>query len=121
MRDLDNEIRRIVENCTEFITQMSDRLRPKYHSSLGKGGSGNVVRDAAKKLQFHIFDRDSLKVIQDQFAVYTRKITVLMVTAVRYFVSWPTCRTSLADYLIAERRPELTVSPCCPVFSRLRT
>lgn len=83
MRSLDDEIRRVVKDCTEFITQASNRLRPKYHSSLAPGGSGSVFRDTSKKLQFHIFDRDFLTIIRDQFAAYTRKITFLIVMAIR--------------------------------------
>ncbi|KAF6803827.1 hypothetical protein CPLU01_16091 [Colletotrichum plurivorum] len=77
------EIRNELDDFVSLLMQVSDRLLLKYHPSLAPGGSGNVFKDAAKKLQFHMFDRNSLAVILDQFAAYTRKITFLMVAALR--------------------------------------
>ena len=61
-----------------LIQAALDTLRPRYDRSLlGEGGSGNVLRDAAKKVQW-LWERDRVEDLERKLRDNTLRLSLLV-------------------------------------------
>ncbi|TID21434.1 hypothetical protein E6O75_ATG04829 [Venturia nashicola] len=69
-----------VDKCRIAVDSFTKRI-DKYKNSLGKRGSHNSIKDAARKVQWQICQKDEITRFRVEIAGYTDSITMLVATA----------------------------------------
>lgn len=72
--------KRAAEQCRLHISVFLTKIK-SYDSSLGAGGSGSRLRDAAKKVQWTFAQRDELAKFQTEVNGHISAINMLLITA----------------------------------------
>ncbi|KAK8079140.1 hypothetical protein PG994_002947 [Apiospora phragmitis] len=67
----------IVNECATPINDALDRWHPKYHQSLQPGGSGNAVKDAFRKVEWSVREKQALQELQDKLRKNTERLALL--------------------------------------------
>ncbi|OIW29088.1 hypothetical protein CONLIGDRAFT_633272 [Coniochaeta ligniaria NRRL 30616] len=58
----------VVDECGILIGEVLHELRERYGDSLQPGGSGNRVKDAYKKVEFSVRERDRVQLLQESLS-----------------------------------------------------
>lgn len=69
-----------VETCRESMSVFLAKIR-KFERSLGEGGSGNVVKDAARKVQWQLTRKEEVERFRAELAGHYAAINMLLATA----------------------------------------
>jgi hypothetical protein len=78
MQGLSAAAKSIVNECGTLIQDALDTLRPRYDGSLLRdGGSGNVMRDAAKKVQW-LWERGQVEDLESKLKDNTLRLSLLV-------------------------------------------
>jgi hypothetical protein len=72
--------RRAEEQCRLYISAFLDNIKT-YNRSLRHGGSGSLLRDAAKKIQWTFAQKDELAKFRTEVNGHTSAINMLLITA----------------------------------------
>jgi hypothetical protein len=78
--------RHSIDKCRISVASFTDRIR-KYGKSLAAGGSGNSFKDAARKVQWELCEKDEVARFRVEVAGYSNSINMLLATASVYGVS----------------------------------
>jgi hypothetical protein len=71
---------RTIDQCRLSISAFLDNIK-SYNRSLGVGGSGSRLRDAAKKIQWTLTQKDDLVRFRTEINGYATVINMLSITA----------------------------------------
>jgi|SRR5215469_4918252 len=69
-----------VQKCRTCVDAFTKHIR-KYNKSLGVGGSGNRLKDAARKLQWSVSEKDEVAKFRAEVVGYSNSIHMLIATA----------------------------------------
>jgi hypothetical protein len=72
--------RRATEQCRLHISKFLDKIK-SYNRSLGPGGSGNRLKDAARKVQWTFAQKDELVKFRTEINGHASAINMLLITA----------------------------------------
>jgi hypothetical protein len=72
--------RQTVEKCRLTVQAFSQRIN-KYGVSLGNGGSGNIMKDAAMKIGWQLSQKDEVSKFRAEIAAHSASINMLLATA----------------------------------------
>ena len=72
--------RRAADQCRQCIEAFLEKIK-KYQNSLKSGGSGNAVKDIARKLQWQAVQKDVLARFRAEINAHCSSIGMLLVTA----------------------------------------
>ncbi|KAK8030024.1 hypothetical protein PG993_011315 [Apiospora rasikravindrae] len=92
--NLNIETRPIVNECATLIRNALDRWFPKYNQSLQPGGSGNSVKDAFRKIEWSLREKQGLRELQEKLRKNTERLALLTGITSRH-----TARTENASLL----------------------
>ena len=71
---------RMVDQCRSCIETFLETTR-KYRSSLREGGSGNRLRDTARKLQWQVLHSEEVNKFRAEINAHCSAISMLLITA----------------------------------------
>jgi hypothetical protein len=80
--------RQTVEDCGLRIQAFRNKLR-KYKLHLQDGGSSNFVKDAARKVQWQVSQKDETEKFRAEISAYTESINMLLTTSSVYVTNLP--------------------------------
>ncbi|KAL8366010.1 hypothetical protein RB595_004679 [Gaeumannomyces hyphopodioides] len=78
---LERDIGLAVHECGGLIKAALDKLTGRYGDSLGHGGSGNKLKDAYKRIEFTLREKDDLASLRRKLSETTARISLLSVLA----------------------------------------
>ncbi|KAK8112668.1 hypothetical protein PG984_013194 [Apiospora sp. TS-2023a] len=84
LANLDTQTRNVVNECATLMKDALDRWYPKYHQSLQPGGSGNPVKDAFRKVEWSVREKQGLKELQYGLRKNTERLALLVGITSRY-------------------------------------
>ena len=76
--ELDTEVQRVIESCTELIQNASSHFRRKYEASMMPSGSGNVMKNMTKKVEFAVREKSNIQELRDKIRSKIETLTLLM-------------------------------------------
>jgi hypothetical protein len=74
---LDNTTKAVVQECAGLIEEALQQFGARYESSLQPGGSGNKLRDAYKKVEWSVRERERLHDLREKLRKNTERLTML--------------------------------------------
>jgi hypothetical protein len=83
LNGLDNVAREVTNECGSLIQGLLNRWRAKYHDSLQPEGSGNVIRDWGRKIEWSLREQEVVREFQEKLAQGIQRLTLLMCLAAR--------------------------------------
>ncbi|EJT69297.1 hypothetical protein GGTG_12916 [Gaeumannomyces tritici R3-111a-1] len=78
---LERDVELAVHECGDLIKAALDKLINRYGDCLGKGESGNKLKDAYKKIEFTLREKDDLIGLRRKLSETTARISLLSVLA----------------------------------------
>ena len=72
--------RRAADDCRKSIEVFLEKIRG-YSASLRSGGSGNVLKDASKKVKWQISQKEDLTRFRAEINAHSTSINMLLMTA----------------------------------------
>jgi len=69
-----------VKECQQSLEELCSRIQ-KYDVSFQKDGSGNVIKDAAMKLRWHISEKEAVVKFRDTISSHTNALNILLASA----------------------------------------
>jgi len=83
LAQLDSVTKSVVKECTGLIDGAIQHLTSRYGDSLRPGGSGGKVRDAYKKAEWMLRDREWVQQLQEKLRRNTERLSFLNGLAAR--------------------------------------
>ena len=83
LHELDTEVKREGESSTVLVQDALTQFQQKYHGSLMPGGSGNVMKDMVKKVEFSVREKARVQELRDKIRRSIEKLTLLTNIAVQ--------------------------------------
>ncbi|KAH6971410.1 hypothetical protein BKA56DRAFT_635546 [Ilyonectria sp. MPI-CAGE-AT-0026] len=83
LKSVESEIKHVVADCGKLVQDALDHFLPKYHSHLRSGGSGNIFKDALKKVEWNFSEMANLQRLSGKMKTYTERISLLIGIAAR--------------------------------------
>ncbi|KAK8063395.1 hypothetical protein PG996_008047 [Apiospora saccharicola] len=77
LTNLDAQTKTVVNECATLIQDALNRWCPKYHESLQPGGSGSTVKDALRKIEWSVREKQGIQELQDKLHRNTEKLALL--------------------------------------------
>ena len=75
--------RAAAQGCRQSIDCMLQRVR-RYQESLRSGGSGNLLKDGARKVQWKIVERDEIDRFRAEVAAHANSLNIVLISASMY-------------------------------------
>ncbi|KAB5539410.1 hypothetical protein GE09DRAFT_317495 [Coniochaeta sp. 2T2.1] len=69
--------RSVVDECGTLVGDVLQKFRDRYDCSLEPGGSGSRARDAVKKLEFSVRERETVRVLQETLRTAVGRLGML--------------------------------------------
>jgi hypothetical protein len=79
--------RQTVDRCRTCIDKFKQKIQ-KYRRSLAAGGSGNVIADVTRKIQWSVSEQEHMASFRAELTGYTESINMLIATASVYVRSF---------------------------------
>jgi predicted RecB family endonuclease len=83
LNTLDQVTKSVVDECGTLLQEAADRFIPRYHSSLQSGGSGRKIKDAYKKIEWSVREKERLHELRDKLRENTERLCLLTALAAR--------------------------------------
>ncbi|KAK5660897.1 hypothetical protein OQA88_12270 [Cercophora sp. LCS_1] len=77
LSQLDNVTKDAVRDCTDLVEEALRHFQSKYGSSLQQGGSGNKLRDARKKIEWSLREKERLRELRGKLSRNTQRLLLL--------------------------------------------
>jgi hypothetical protein len=74
---LDQATKAVVDECAGLIEQAIQHFGSRYHDSLRAEGSGNKWRDACKKVEWAVREKERLLELREKLRRNTERLTLL--------------------------------------------
>lgn len=83
LTELDRATKTVVEECAALIEGALQHFGTRYHGSLQTEGSGNKCRDAYKKIEWALREKERLLELREKLQRNTERLTLLNGLAAR--------------------------------------
>ncbi|KAK7959484.1 uncharacterized protein PG986_004338 [Apiospora aurea] len=84
LANLSIETKSIVNECATLIQNALDRWFPKYQQNLQPGGSGSSVKDAFRKIEWSLREKQGIQELQDKLRKNTERLALIIGITSRY-------------------------------------
>ncbi len=81
--ELDTVTKQVVEECADLIQKALARWQRKYGQALSPDGSGNVLKDASRKVEWYLREKERVAELRAQLDRGVQRMTLLSALAVR--------------------------------------
>ncbi|GAB1309964.1 hypothetical protein MFIFM68171_00174 [Madurella fahalii] len=83
LSSLDNATKAVVDDCAGLIEAALQHFGSRYQDNLRAGGSGNKWKDAYKKVEWSVKEKERLQELQEKLRQNTERLALLSVLAMR--------------------------------------
>jgi hypothetical protein len=83
LESLDAAAKEVVDECAGLIQEARDRWQKKYQQTLSPDGSGNVVKDAGRKMEWFLREKERVVELQAKLDRGIQRLTLLGALAAR--------------------------------------
>jgi hypothetical protein len=83
LQELDAVTKQVVDECAELIRQALARWQKKYGEALAPEGSGNALKDAGRKLEWRLREKERVAELRARLDQGVQRLTLLGALAVR--------------------------------------
>jgi hypothetical protein len=77
LEDLASITKSIVDDCVSLVGDVLARVKERYGDSLQSEGSGSRIRDAYKKIEFSVREKEMIQLLKDSMSRNVMRLTVL--------------------------------------------
>jgi len=78
--DICKDAQNVVQECQQSLEELCRRIQ-KYDASFQNDGSGNVIKDAAMKLRWHMSEKEAVIKFRNTISSHTSALNSLLATA----------------------------------------
>ncbi|KAL1874869.1 hypothetical protein Daus18300_003410 [Diaporthe australafricana] len=104
--DISTAARRIISQIRQCLTAFNSHKLQKYATSLAPGGSGNLLKDVARKIQYK-FDEKDIENFQREILGYNMLLTTLMEVSTMHTIERNNDDTAKRISALASQNQEL--------------